>query len=41
MHATLYFEFEGHYDDVRIFEMAKWDMKSYLQIVVPEHPKEL
>ena len=40
-----------HYNDVMIYLMAKWDMKSYLRLILylnmkkklrgPEHPKEL
>ena len=32
-YANSFFEFQGHYDDVTIYIMAKWDLKSYLQLI--------
>ena len=30
----MYFDFQGHYDDVRIDLMSKWGMKSYLRLIL-------
>ena len=30
----MYFDFQGHYDDVKMYLMAKWDMKSYLRLIL-------
>ena len=45
------FDFQGHYDDVKMYLMAKWDMKSYLRLIlylnmkkkwaIPIHPNGL
>ena len=33
MHFCI-FDFQGHYDDVKMYLMAKWDMKSYLRLIL-------
>ena len=30
----MYFDFQGHYDDVKMYLMAKWDTKSYLRLIL-------
>ena len=45
------FDFQGHYDAVKMYLMAKWDMKSYLRLIlylnmkkklaIPIHPNGL
>ena len=33
MHFCI-FDFQGHYDDVKMYLMAKWDLKSYLRLIL-------
>ena len=50
MHFCI-FDFQGHYDDVKMYLMVKWDMKSYLRLIlylnmkkklaIPIHPNGL
>ena len=35
-----YFDFQGHYDDVKMYLMAKWAMKSYLRLILYQNMKK-
>ena len=40
-YANSYFEFQGQYDNVKVYLMAKWDMKSYLRLILYLNMKQM
>lgn len=40
-YANSYFEFQDHYDDIMMYLVAKWDMKSYLRLILYLNMKKI